>query len=68
MIELIVSVCLQAQPGQCKDVHLTYTAAGLTPFKCVMGGQPYIAKWVKQHPKWYVKRWRCARPGKAADI
>ncbi len=59
MIELIISVCMFAQPDVCKDVHLTYSAENMTPFQCLMRGQPEIAQWANGHPKWQVRRWRC---------
>ncbi len=39
MIELLANVCLVASPAQCKDVHLTYAADGVTPHLCMMFGQ-----------------------------
>ena len=61
MIELILSVCMIGQPDVCKDVHLTYSAANLTPYQCLMRGQPEMAKWAEGHPKWQIQRYRCGR-------
>ena len=60
MIVLVMSVCLLAEANTCKDVHLTYSAQSVTPMQCLMGGQAQIAKWTNGHPKWRVKRWKCA--------
>lgn len=59
MLVLALSVCLTQSPLECKDVHLTYMADHATPIQCMMMGQPEIAKWTQQHPKWQVKKWRC---------
>ena len=61
MIELVLSVCLIAAPGGCKDVHLTYTEELLTPYQCMLRGQPEMAKWLEAHPQWRVARWTCGR-------
>ena len=61
MIELVISVCMLSQPEHCKDVHLTYSDQNLTPYQCVMRGQPEMAKWIESHPKWRIHKWRCGR-------
>lgn len=68
MIELLVSVCLIAEPEKCKDVSLVFDADSVTPMQCLMGAQPEIAKWVDLHPKWVAKRWTCQPAGRIAKI
>jgi hypothetical protein len=68
MLELLLSVCLVHAPERCKDVALTYSAESLTPFQCIMGAQPEIAKWSEGHPNWTVKRWTCQPAGRIAKI
>jgi hypothetical protein len=63
MLELVVSVCLFADPAKCKDVRLNFAEENVTPMQCVMNGQIEIAKWVDVHPDWQVKKWGCARAG-----
>lgn len=63
MIELVLSVCLVADPTRCKDVGLQY-AENMTPFQCAMRAQPEIAKWSEANPNWVVKRFKCGRPTK----
>jgi len=60
MIVLVMSVCLLAEANTCKNVHLAYSAQSVTPMQCLMGGQTQIAQWTNGHPKWRVKRWKCA--------
>lgn len=68
MLELLVSVCLIADPSRCKDVNLVYSAETLTPMQCLMGAQAEIAKWVESHPQWTARRWTCQKAGLYAKI
>lgn len=61
MFELIISVCMIADPKSCKDVHLTYLGDVPTPHSCMRVGQPEMAKWAGSHPKWSIRKWRCGR-------
>jgi hypothetical protein len=67
-IQLILTVCLSAQPNVCQEEHLQYTAEVTTPHQCTMGAMPYLAQWAGDHPKWTVQRWRCDYPGRKRDI
>lgn len=64
MIEIVLSVCMLADPGRCKDVHLTYMAEAqaITPHSCMMYGQSEIAKWTEGNPNWAIQRWTCGVP------
>lgn len=64
MIEIILSVCMLADPTKCKDVHLSYVAegGGITPHSCMMYGQSEITKWAEGNPNWTIQRWTCGRP------
>ena len=68
MFEIVLSVCLLADPAKCKDVHLSYASEGqaLTPHACMVYGQSEIAKWSEGNPNWNVKRWMCGRPSTLA--
>jgi hypothetical protein len=68
MIEIIVNVCLLADPARCKDVHLTMLEGQVTPFQCMMYGQVEIAKWAEMNPKWQLKRWTCTTAGRFAEL
>lgn len=68
MIELVLSVCFVADPGRCKDVHLTYMAEAVTPHQCMMYGQPEISKWMEGNPNWRLQKWRCGVPHQVAKI
>ncbi len=64
MIEIVLSVCMLADPARCKDVHLSYMAEGqgVTPHQCMMYGQSEIAKWAEGNPNWKLHKWSCGRP------
>ena len=59
MISFVISACLIADPGQCKD-HTFPLDAEYDQTSCMMQAPPYIAKWADEHPAWSVKAWRCA--------
>lgn len=68
MIELVMSVCLIAEPQRCKDVTLNFEADNETPMQCNLFGQPEMAKWINAHPKWRILKWRCQPAGQVAKI
>jgi hypothetical protein len=61
MIELILTVCAIAQPATCIDKHVVFDS-GNSPRQCTMAAQPFIARWVSEHPEWIVQRWKCQVP------
>jgi hypothetical protein len=61
IVELVLAVCLSAQPAVCDEQHFQFFAEGGT-FGCLVRAQPYIADWQTQHPEWTVKRWKCVVP------
>ena len=63
MIDLILTVCMVSNPGQCHDERLTFESRGSLN-QCMMLSSPYVAKWVGDHPQYKVKRWRCDWPEK----
>jgi hypothetical protein len=62
-VELILTVCLSAQPDICEEKHLQVVSQGSLS-QCTMGAPPHIAQWIGDHPKWTAIRWRCAYPGR----
>lgn len=64
MIEIVLSVCMLADPAKCKDVHLSYMAESqqVTPHQCMLYGQSEIAKWAEGNPNWKLQKWSCGRP------
>lgn len=63
-MELILSICLIASPGTCREEALSVSMdATSMPMQCMISAAPIIAEWSGTHPKWKVQKWRCARPG-----
>jgi hypothetical protein len=63
MIELVMTVCIVAQPAACRDQHMLLDNDG-TPMQCMLKAPPVIAQWGAEHPQWYVQRWKCQYPGR----
>jgi hypothetical protein len=68
MIELAAIFCAIAAP--CKDVNFQYSPhpdeGGVSVMQCMVGAQQELAKWVDQHPGYFVKRWSCGVSGRYA--
>ena len=58
MMTIILSACLVADPGQCKDFRLPLDG-DMTATSCAMNAPPYFAQWMEEHPAWRVMRWKC---------
>ena len=66
LIELIMTFCVAAQMNVCEEQHLQFAFSGSLR-QCAMGAQPYIARWIGEHPKWTVVRWRCENPAQQQE-
>lgn len=62
MINLILTVCLAANPSSCRIEQLTFESDGDLR-RCMFLAPPEIAKWTEQHPLLNVVKWKCAAPG-----
>ncbi len=67
MVDLILTVCLSANPSHCHDEHLYFESEGSLN-QCMFMAPPELAKWVGEHPAVTVVRWRCAYPDKGKSI
>ncbi|MER9627308.1 hypothetical protein [Mesorhizobium sp. M0296] len=67
MVDLILTVCLSANPGNCRDEHLYVESRG-SLFQCMFLAPAEIAKWSQEHPSLKVVRWKCAVPSKERAI
>lgn len=61
MVDLIVTVCLLAHPGSCRDRHLLFESSGSLA-ACMWQAQPYLARWIGEHPNLRIVRYRCEWP------
>ena len=63
MITIILSTCLLADPGVCRDQVIPLSEEISSALRCVMMAPPHVAKWSEEHPQWRVVRWRCRAVG-----
>lgn len=68
MVDLILSVCLIANPTNCREEHLYFESRSSSLVQCMLLAPAEIAKWSSEHPNLKVVRWRCAFPGKEKSI
>ena len=66
MIELLLLVCLKADPTDCEERRLTFAEPELTPIACAMQAQPTIAHYMARLPEREVARWKCGPAGETA--
>jgi len=59
MISIVISACLVADPGVCRD-HRVPLAASVSAKGCLLNAQPHLPRWAEEHPRWQIKSWRCA--------
>lgn len=59
MLAIVISVCLVSDPTICRNERIPLNV-NVSPNRCAMGAQPYVAKWTGEHPDWRVVRWRCS--------
>lgn len=57
-IELVVTVCLLAQPSVCEERHFPFFNES-SLFTCMVRAQPYLADWALSNRRWTVKTWTC---------
>lgn len=59
MLVLVLAVCLELDPQDCREIQLPMLAEAATPYQCAHNGQIEAVKWVESHPQWRVRRWKC---------
>lgn len=61
MYELVLWVCLLAQPELCSEKRLPFQEP-MGVMDCMWRGQIEMVRWLEDNPQWALKRWRCAPP------
>jgi hypothetical protein len=61
LVNLVMTVCLVASPGKCREEKLTFERRG-DLMTCMFLAQSEIVKWSTEHPALSVKKWKCAFP------
>jgi hypothetical protein len=59
MVIILISACLIADPGVCRDHRLPLLGNVLLK-QCAESALPHFAKWAADNPNWEIKSWRCA--------
>nr|WP_274628869.1 hypothetical protein [Mesorhizobium shangrilense] len=67
MIDLVLTVCLIANPAECHEEHLYFESHG-SLVQCTFLAPPQIARWALKHPKFQIARWKCSFPDKGREI
>ncbi|MCO5064480.1 MAG: hypothetical protein M9924_08670 [Rhizobiaceae bacterium] len=67
LVDLILTVCLTANPTSCRDEHLLFESRG-SLMRCMWQAPIQIAQWSQEHPTVKVVRWKCAFPDGGRDI
>ncbi|WP_099866117.1 hypothetical protein [Pararhizobium haloflavum] len=62
LFDLVMTVCLIAQPGDCRLERIGFDQ-GDTAHSCMFLAPMEIARWADTHPGLQVKRWKCAPHG-----
>ena len=61
MYELVMIVCLMAQPASCEVKRLPFQEpTGI--MQCMRFGQIKMQQWLDEHQEWSLKKWHCALP------
>lgn len=66
MLAIIISACLVADPGVCKDYRIPLDL-DVDTARCALHAPPHFAQWAEEHPGWVIRKWQCG-PSKAKDI
>ncbi len=61
MVDLIVVVCSLTAGNACQEQHMFFESHGSLA-QCMVEAQPYLARWIGDHPDVSIKNWRCAWP------
>ena len=67
LIDLILTVCLAANPAKCRTEHVYFESRG-SLIQCIVLAPAEIAKWSQGHPALKVVRWKCAYPGRGRNL
>jgi hypothetical protein len=67
LIDLVLTVCLTADPNECRIEHLHFESRGSLA-QCMFLAPPEIAKWSTEHPALKVVRWTCEYPKREQNV
>jgi hypothetical protein len=58
IVDLILAVCMVADPSNCRDEHLYFESQGSLRH-CMAEAIPTAAQWAGQHPEWRIVKFHC---------
>jgi hypothetical protein len=58
IVDLILAVCLAADPTSCRDEHLYFESHGSLR-QCMVEAMPAAAEWAGNHPEWHIVGFHC---------
>lgn len=61
MAELLIIACLLKDPTVCESFPVPFMRP-ITIMQCMFEGQLRMKSWADRHPRWQVRRWKCAAP------
>jgi hypothetical protein len=67
LVDLVLTVCVLANPANCRTEHLYFQSRG-SLIQCMTLAPAEIAKWSEGHPALKVVRWTCLFPDKGREI
>ena len=65
MLELVLTVCSLVQGAACRDLN-AIPLGNATLMTCVFASQVEGAKWLQQHPNFYIQRATCQPASRVA--
>ena len=67
MFALILSVCSLVEGAACRELPPIPLQPSTTIVGCLMASQVEGAKWINDHPNFYIRKVTCAPQGKFAQ-
>ncbi len=67
MIALIISVCSIVEGAACRELPPIPLQPNTTMVGCLMASQIEGAKWIEDHPNFYIRKVNCQPQGKVAQ-
>jgi hypothetical protein len=68
MLELVFTVCTIVQGAKCHELQPIRLEESTLPIACLIASQQEGAKWVEEHPNYYVQRATCGPANKFARL
>jgi hypothetical protein len=66
IVELVVMVCSLLNPNACSEKRFAFESNGSLK-SCMMQAQPYLARWLGDHPNERIAAYHCAWPGQEGE-